>query len=175
MAKATLEFNLGDVTKKLTSIETRLADPSDLTRDLLLLAIRSTQLNFESEGRPQRWDDLAQSTIERRFAKVMKTKAGKKAGSLGSFGSIRILQNTGHLKQSLGFGANGPFNKFGGEGVSDQFTATLSTSHPGAWNQFPNTRTGAPARVMVLWQTADEEDALAMAEDFLLARGPYAI
>lgn len=175
MSKLALYLDVGGVKQRLDIIEHRLDDPTDLMKDVLLLAIRSVALNFESQGRPQRWADLAESTERARFRRASKGKRARSMGSLAVLGSMQILRVTGLLTQSWGEGQRGPFSAGGGHGESDRTTMTLATSNPGAWNQFPNLRTGAPARVMAIWQDVDREDVLAMASDFVLARNVYAI
>lgn len=175
MAVLTIYIEIGDVIAKLTLIETRLDDPTVMMKDLLLLGIRSTGQNFQAQGRPARWDDLAPSTERRRFARAARARGASSRGSLAILASIRILQNTGLLLQSVGGGASGSFSKGGGTGESSRYEMSISTNNPGAWNQFPNLRTGAPARVMILWQPQDVEDASDMQNDFIMHRGPYAL
>lgn len=179
----TLQYQLGDAVKTLTVTEARLEDASDLMADALLLMIRSTQLNFEEQGRPQPFYPLAQSTIDKRLG----VSAGKFAGGSGKsavkkqnkyfamVGAIQILRDTGLLMQSLGAGSSGAFEAADGFGESDKTSATLGTNRPGAdalqTGYAPN---NLPAREYVLFQEQDDEDLLAMAEDFFTASGPYA-
>lgn len=171
----TVEWQLGEVVKVLQIVEARAEDATDLMKDSLLLMIRSTQLNFDEQGRPQPFADLAESTIRRRFASGMKGKGAKAKGSLGVLGSIQILRDTGLLMQSLGESASGPFEAADGFGEVDKFSAVLGTNRPGAdalqTGYAPN---NLPAREYVLFQPQDEDDLLVMAEDFLMGTGAYA-
>lgn len=161
MAEQILTIDLRDAMQMLGGVESRLSDATPLMKDVFLLGLRSTALNFQAQGRPTRWDELAPSTKARR-------RQGPNAG-----GGMRILQNFGLLLQSVGGGASGPFAEAGGFGDYDRESAVIGTNHPGAYNQWPNDRTGAPARVFMLWQSVDEEDAGAMQQDFVLGIGPY--
>jgi len=175
VATFTLQYQLGEVSHLLTMVETRADDPSDLMADHLLLLIRSTQLNFEEQGRPVPFAELAPSTERRRFAKGMKGKGAKALGSLAVLGSTQILRDTGLLMQSLGAGASGPFEAADGFGESDKFTAVLGTNRPGAdalqVGYAPN---NLPSREYVLFQEQDETDLLRMTEDWMMGTGPYA-
>jgi phage gpG-like protein len=193
MAAINIDFQAGDVVETLKFIEAGLADPSEIMRDVLLVMIRSTQLNFDAQGRPAKWAPLAQSTILHRLAKTKTGRtrlatskrlakkggsgpAAKKAGAnlFASAGSLRILQDTGLLLQSVGGDASGAFSTGDGFGESDQTTAIIGTNNVAAYNHWPDPRTGRPERLIFVWQDADEEDVMAMAEDFVLHAGPYA-
>jgi len=169
-------YQLGEVTGILAMVEARMEDASDLMADALLLSIRSTQLNFEEGGRPVPFAELAESTERRRFAKAMKGSGAKASGSLGVLGSLQILRDTGLLMQSLGAGAQGSFESADGFGESDEKSATLGTNRPGAdalqTGYPPN---NLPGREYVLFQAQDEEDLLAMTEDWLMGTGSYAV
>lgn len=174
MTEVRLEYHLADAQHLVGSITTRLEDPSDLTADYLLLMIRSTQLNFEEQGRPLPFAELAPSTIERRFTKGMKGKGAKAKGSLAVLGSIQILRDTGLLMQSLGASANGPFETDGGFGESDKFSAVIGSNRPGA----DALQTGyaphnLPGREYILFQAQDVDDMQQMAQDWLTGSGPY--
>ena len=171
----TLRLHVGDVLHVLHVMEAAYDDASDLMADVLLTMIRSTQLNFEAQGRPVRWADLAESTERRRFAKAMGGRGARTLGSLGTLGSLLILQVTGSLFQSLGGGASGPFEAKDGFGESDRFTATIGTNRPGWQNQFADTRGWREARPMVEFQNQDVEDIGAMAADWALRTGSYAV
>lgn len=192
-ASFTIQFQAGDVIRTLQVVEAAYRDPSDLMADTLLLMIRSTQLNFEAQGRPTRWAGLAESTIQRRLSKTKKgaakVKALKTAAKKG-FGpklfkaaetyiaaghALQILRDTGLLLQSVGGGASGPFETPDGFGESDDLTATIGTNHPGAYNQFPDTRTNRPERIIFIFQEQDVEDVTQMAADWFLRVGPYAL
>lgn len=172
MASYFLEVQMGEAIELIELIEVRGDDPTPFIQDVLLLMIRSSQLNFEAEGRPDRWADLAESTERRRFRKAAGAIA--RLGSLAALGSMMILRNTGQLWQSLGGQATGPYTTEYGFGESDEFLAVIGTNHPGAYNQFPDPRTNRPARVMVLWQEQDVEDVQQMAIDWMIGGGPYA-
>jgi phage gpG-like protein len=160
VAEYLIQYQLGDVTELLTAVETRLGDASDLMADVLLLLIRSTQLNFDAQGRPDRWADLAPSTLARRR---------------GDPDTAQILRDTGLLMQSLGAGSSGAFEAADGFGESDEFTATLGTNRPGADAlQLGNPGGNLPAREHVLFQAQDYEDLDQMQEDFVMGLGPYA-
>lgn len=173
MTSFTIRMEVGDVVQTLHVVEAAMLDASPLMQDVLLVMIRSTQLNFEAGGRP-RWDDLADSTIQRRFAKGMKGKGAKKLGSLAVLGSIEILRDTGLLLQSVGGGASGAFEVGAGFGESDDTGAVIGTSQPGWQNQFPDTRGWRPAREFILFQDQDEEDIMDMAVQWALRTGAYA-
>jgi hypothetical protein len=117
-------------------------------------------------------------------------KAEKKAEKSGNFGiklfqaydsyiaagaSLQILRDTGLLLQSVGGGAAGPFETADGFGESDQTTATIGTNHPGAWNQFADTRTNRPERIIFIFQDQDVSDLADMGETWFLRVGPYAL
>lgn len=170
----TLQLQAGDVLLQTKRIETAAKDASPLMKDVLLLMIRSTQLNFQSQGRPDRWDDLKESTERRRFKRASKRKGASKLGSLGVLASMLILRDTGRLMQSLGEGRSGEFDAKGGFGETDDFNATLGTNAPGWQNQEDDTRGWRDARPFILFQTQDEEDIADMGMDFLMGRGPYA-
>lgn len=169
-------YQAGAVVEVVTLVQSRLEDATELMADVLLLLIRSTQLNFDAQGRPDQWADLAPSTTRARFAKGMKGRGAKAKGSLAVLGSIQILRDTGLLMQSLGEGRSGSFETADGFGESDKFTATLGTNRPGA----DALQTGVPernlpAREYVLFQAQDYDDIGQMHEDFVLGLGPYSV
>lgn len=175
MTSFVLQYQLGDVAEILSVMESRFEDASELMADALLLMIRSTQLNFDEQGRPQQWDDLAQSTTTRRFRKAMGGRSARAQGSLAVLGSIQILRDTGLLMQSLGEGASGSFETADGFGESDKYTATLGTNRPGADAlQVGNPAGNLPSREYMLFQAQDEEDLGQMHEDWVMGAGPYA-
>jgi phage gpG-like protein len=170
----TLGVQLGDSLDTLAQIEAALGDATPLMQDLLLLMIRSTQLNFEAQGRPLPWAPHAESTIRRRFGFAMKQKGAKAKGTLAVLGSIWILRDQGLLAQSVGGGASGPFQSADGFGASDEHSAVIGTNRPGWQNQFDDSRGWREARPFILWQDQDEEDAGAMGMDWIMRTGPYA-
>lgn len=192
MTSVNLRFQIADVAHTLGGIETRLEDPSPLMQDVLLVELRSVQRRFEAQGSPERWHELAQATIQQRLGRTAKGRkareavdlrrtklSGKKAVAsqnryIQQVGAMQILRNTGLLLQSIGGSASGPFSTADGRGESDQTTAGITTSNPGAWNQFANARTGAPARIIFAWEEQDVDDVQAMAADFVTMRGSYA-
>jgi len=174
MATFTVTFQVGDVIQTLELVQASARDPSPFMSDVLLLMIRSTQLTFQAQGRPDRWNDLAESTVKARFRRAARGRGAAAFGSLGILGSIRILQDRGNLLQSVGGGASGPFSTSDGFGESDEFSAVIGTNHPGWRNQFPDTRGWRDARLFLLWQDQDEEDVAAMGMDWFLRVGPYA-
>lgn len=175
MARALLKIHVGDVVQTLTVIEAALADPAPLMRDVLLVMIRSTQLTFEAQGRPQRWDDLADSTIRRRFAVARGARGAASQGSLAILSSIQILRNTGLLLQSVGGRATGAFAEADGFGDSDETSAIIGTNRPGADAlQLGHSRGYFPPRVFLLIQDQDEQDIVDMSADWFLQVGPYA-
>ena len=173
MTSIRLQIQVGDVRDTLKSIHLAFADASPFTGDVLGIMLRSTQLNFEQQGRPKKWDELAPSTKRARMRKLAAGgRSKKKLAQLA--GSMLILRNTGHLLQSVGGGASGPFEQQGGFGQSDRDSAIIGTDNPGGYNQWPNPRTGAPARLIFVWQDQDERDVLEMADDWFTRSGPYA-
>lgn len=175
MAKYRIQIHVGDVVQTLTEIEGAFTDPSPLMRDALLTMIRSTQLTFEAQGRPNPWDDLADSTIRKRFARARGARGGGQLGSLGTLGSIQILRDTGLLFQSVGGGANGPFATADGFGESDETSAIIGTNRPGADAlQLGHSRGYFPPRVYLQILDQDEEDIVTMSADWFLQVGPYA-
>jgi len=173
VSELSVSIQIGDAVRVIEMIDTATRDASDLMKDVLLVMIRSTSLNFDAEGRP-RWDDLKESTIRHRFALGAKGAGAKKQGSLAILGSITILRNTGLLAQSVGLGQSGSFQSGEGFGESDNFAAVIGTSQPGWQNQFPDTRGWRAAREFLMFQPQDDEDIAAMAQDWLLGLGPYA-
>src|SRR5687768_16897595 len=85
MPEAFLRIQVGDAVEVVRVVETQLEDPSELMQDSLLVMIRSTQLTFQAQGRPDRWTPLAQSTIEARLRKNAggrsALKQGRRAGA----------------------------------------------------------------------------------------------
>lgn len=170
MATFELRVQVGDVVRVLTLVEHALRDPSDLMSDVLLVMIRSTQITFDVQGRPNPWDDLAESTRRRRLR-----KAGIDPDDAGAaVGAIQILRDSGLLFQSVGGNSSGPFSNADGFAESDELSATIGTNRPGWQNQFADTRGTRPERPFILFQDQDEEDVMAMAEDWFLRVGPYA-
>lgn len=155
MASFTINIQVADVVKTLTLIQDAFHDPSELMKDVLLVMLRSTQQNFEAQGRPERWQPLAQSTIDRR-------RGGGK--------DVKILRDTGLLLQSVGGSAAGAFEAEDGFGESDKFTAAIGTNRPGAEAL---QLVIAGGRVFLLFQDQDEEDIMDMASDWFLRVGPY--
>lgn len=174
MSSFTLTIHVGDVVHVLTVIEAAFDNPEPFMQDVLLVMVRSTQQNFVAQGRPDRWSDLAESTVARRFARAMKGKGSKKLGSLAVLGAIEILRDTGILAQSVGFGASGPFSTSQGFGEADKTSAVIGTNAPGWQNQFPDSRGRRVARVFILWQVQDEEDVGEMGIHFFTRTGAYA-
>lgn len=171
----TIEYQAGDVTHLLTVVEGAFDDPSPLMSDALLVMIRSTQLTFEAQGRPNAWDELKESTRRARFGAAMKKKGAKAKGSLAVIGAIQILRNTGALMRSVGGGASGPFEADGGFGTSDDTTAVLGTNAPGWQNQFADTRGWRDAREFLLIQDQDESDIADVGIAWFTRTGPYAV
>jgi phage gpG-like protein len=178
----TLELQTGDVIATVREIHAALTDATPLMQDVLLVMMRSTQLNFEMGGRPNKWPPLAQSTIDRRLGGVFSGggKSGKAAVKaqdkyFAAVGSIQILRDSGLLMQSLGANATGPFENDDGFGEVEKFTATLGTNRPGWQNQFPDSRGWRPERPFLLFQEQDVQDIEQMHADFVMQVGPYAI
>jgi len=170
-----LVIHVGEITQLVKNIRARIGDPSPLMADTLLLFERSTALNFQAQGRPDKWDDLAPSTERRRFAKAMRGRGGV-IGSLGVLGSIEILRDNGLLLQSVTGTLSGPFEVADGFGISDKYTAELGTNRPGADAlQVGNPANNLVARPYMLIQPQDEEDIAGMTADFLLGVGPYSL
>lgn len=166
----TISFQVGEVVQMIRMVEARLDDPTPLMQDVLLVLIRSTQLTFEAQGRPDRWDDLAESTERARFR-----KADKGRGSLAALGGMQILRDSGLLAMSLGAGASGEFTHPYGFGEADKFTAVLGTNRPGAEAHQLGYPTGnIPQRIFILFQEQDYEDIETMTMDYFLVQGPYA-
>jgi phage gpG-like protein len=174
MASFEITIHVGDVVHVLTIMEAAFENPAELMKDVLLTMIRSTQLTFEANGRPSRWDDLKESTERKRFAKAMRGQRARNIGALAVLGGLQILRDTGLLAQSVGGGASGAFDTSDGFGDSDQLSAIIGTNRPGWQNQFPDSRGWRVAREFLLIQDQDEEDIAAMALDWFLRRGPYA-
>lgn len=178
-ASFTMQYQVGDAIRTLRVVEAALEDPSDLMKDVLLVLIRSTQLNFEQQGRPESWAPHALSTLLARMRKANKGRASNRGkdrilGAIGSFTAL-ILRDTGLLMQSLGAGASGAFDAADGFGESDETSAILGTNRPGADAlQLGNPANNLPAREYVLMQEQDEEDITQMAMDFVMQVGPYA-
>lgn len=170
-----MQYQVGEVTQVLRMMEAGFEDASDLMKDVLLVMIRSTQLNFEMQGRPEPFADLAESTERRRYAKAMGAPGAGALGSLATLGSLMILIDSGLFMQSLGAGADGAFEAADGFGEFDEYTATLGSNRPGAdvlQTGYPPHN--LPAREVVLFQERDVEDMMQMAADFALRVGPYA-
>lgn len=187
MANLFLNIQVGDAVETVLVVEEQLADPTVLMQDALLMLIRSTQLTFEAQGRPQRWTPLAMSTIRGRLQKNAGGRAALRAGDkapnlsgkdavkaqnqfFAAVGSVQILRDTGALAMGVGFGASGAFETPEGFGESDKFTATLASTHLGAEAlQFVI----AGGRPFLLIQDVDEEDIMDAAVQFVMATGPY--
>lgn len=166
-----LTYSTANVVKTFKLLEASYEDPEPLMQDVLLVMIRSTQVTFQAEGRPQPWDELAESTERQRFRHAAR---GGRGGSLAALGGINILRLSGLLWQSVGGGASGEYTTDEGSGTVDKFSATISTSRPAAYNQFPDPRTGRPARVFLRHQEQDVEDIMDMGAQWLVRSGAYA-
>lgn len=177
MTTAALSLDVRDGLAMLRQVEARANDATPLMKDALLLMIRSTQLNFQAQGRPDKWDDLALSTILRRALKALKGKKSQKAKMKAApsvIAGLQILRDTGRLMQSVGVGATGPFDAAEGFGESDESTATIGTNAPGWQNQEADTRGWRVARPFLLFQEQDVDDLTQMAMDWMTGSGPYA-
>ena len=75
-----------EVKKMLADAEKKAVDLRDPLAKCGVIAMRSFDKNFQNQGRPTRWQQLAASTLRRR----------KKKGR-----GAKILQDTGRLKQSV--------------------------------------------------------------------------
>ncbi len=186
-AKFTIRIQVGEVVEVLRVVEASLEDPTELMQDVLLVMIRSTQLNFEAQGRPTRWAGLAPSTIKQRLRKVrggvVKTR-GKKKESIyrqlfdqsdafyTALGSIQILRDRGLLFQSVGGNASGPFEDSDGFGEAEKFHATIGTNRPGADALQLVIAGGRP---YLLIHDQDEEDIMDMSVQWVLRTGAYQI
>lgn len=72
MPNFTLEIQTGDVIRVVTLLEASYRDPTALMQDILLLMIRSTQLTFEAQGRPEKWAELSPATVAQRLRQIQK-------------------------------------------------------------------------------------------------------
>lgn len=77
MPTFTLEIQTGEVIQVVKLLEASYRDPTALMTDILLLMIRSTQLTFEQQGRPEKWADLSPATIAQRLRKIQKSTRRK--------------------------------------------------------------------------------------------------
>lgn len=77
------------LTPALRKLASSLSDPTPVMRTTANILDRSAKANFRAEGRPQKWQPLAPSTVK---AKV--TKGSQR-------GSAHILRNTGRMIQSI--------------------------------------------------------------------------
>jgi phage gpG-like protein len=188
----TMSFQAGDAVRVLTVMQTAMDNPTELMRDILLVMIRSTQLNFEAGGRPTRWTSLQPSTILRRLRRTQKgrsavSKLNKSATSgkavprqmdtvLALMASIQILRDTGLLFQSVGAGAGGEFSTADGFGVAEKYAAILATNRPGAdAHQLGYPEGNIPERPFFLLQPEEEGDIADMGMQWLMRTGPYAL
>lgn len=90
--------------------QARLRDDTPAMTAITSIMRRSADLNFEAQGRPERWDDLLPATLKRR-------KGGKGL----------ILRDTGYLMQSI-TQADSQY----GIGVTGNHRAEVGTTRPGA-------------------------------------------
>ena len=190
----TMSFQAGDVVRVLTVMQTAMDNPTELMRDILLVMIRSTQLNFEAGGRPTRWTSLQPATILRRLRRTQKGRAAvkklNKAATkgkpdavptqmdtlLGLMASVQILRDTGLLFQSVGAGASGEFSTSDGFGVAEKYAAVLATNRPGAdAHQLGYPEGNIPERPFFLLQPEEEGDISDMGMQWLMRTGPYAL
>lgn len=190
----TMSFQAGEVVRVLTVMQTAMDNPTELMRDILLVMIRSTQLNFEAGGRPTRWTSLQPATILRRLRRTQKGRAAvkklNKAATkgkpdavptqmdtlLGLMASVQILRDTGLLFQSVGAGASGEFSTSDGFGVAEKYAAILATNRPGAdAHQLGYPEGNIPERPFFLLQPEEEGDIADMGMQWLMRTGPYAL
>lgn len=72
-ARFTIRYQAGEVIEVLTLLEASYEDPTPLMQDVLLIMIRSTQLTFQAQGRPDKWAKLSPATIRARLRQLQRT------------------------------------------------------------------------------------------------------
>ena len=167
MSGARLVFStdgIEELTRDLEGMAGRAVDMTKWARDIAeLIMLRSAQQNFIAQGRPNRWDDLAEATIAARRNR--------------DSSSVQILRDTGLLMQSLApvgavYGPAG--NQYSIRRISPTF-AEVGTNRPGAdahqdgtTNAGRGHQTTIPARPFLLFQAQDVEDLASTAADFIV-------
>ena len=77
------------VDKALVNLTQEIKNPQKALNQIGILMMASVNKNFEEQGRPQKWTLLSPMTI------AMRRNRDKS--------SIKILQDTGHLRQSIAY------------------------------------------------------------------------
>lgn len=152
MIIAELKSNVQDLLRYFDKVVQKLNDMSVPLKQSGEIMIKSIDRNFKSEGRPDKWVALAESTIARR------RKGKKKRGTM-------ILQDTGDLKKSFVIGPVIDNSKIS-VGTSIVYAATHNFGRTGSTPTKGNTSTVyvIPQRKFMLFQ---DEDIKAIDQTFL--------
>lgn len=109
----------------LTKLETKLKKKTRLLRKMGSYQVTSTMLNFQAEGRPDKWPPLAESTIQREYLggnkeRKRKRKLGGKAYRRYRAGK-KMLIDTGMLRQSVNYQVKGNAVEVGPGGAATDY------------------------------------------------------
>lgn len=141
-----IEFSLKllrekEVKEELKKINKKITTFSEPLKISGILMLRSIDQNFRQEGRPTKWIQLKQSTIDAR-------RKGKGRGS------PKILQDTGLLRASINFKVDNDSVKISPSSQST-YTKGGNAYDVGAIHQFGAPRRNIPSRSFLLFQKED--------------------
>ena len=79
-----IEFDNKDVHEKLLNLAKRTENLRPLMKNIAGIFAYSTEENFKEEGRPDKWVDLAESTVEGKLAASINTYYDNDSAVIGS-------------------------------------------------------------------------------------------